>query len=69
MPTMPTSSVTQAVTELAETGYTRLQGLFDQVQVGELRQLLASHADRLQGSLYPGFTEARPDDGAVFMRR
>lgn len=58
--------VTQATAELAQAGYTCLPGLLDRVQTDELRQLLAVRIERLNGSRYPGFSEARPDDGAVF---
>jgi len=58
--------VTQATADLAQAGYTHLPGLLDRVQTDALRQLLAEQIDRLHGSRYPGFSEARPDDGAVF---
>lgn len=58
--------MTQAVAELAEAGYTHLPGLIDQPQADELRQLLAEQTERLQGRQYPGYSEARPEDGVAF---
>jgi len=58
--------VIQATAELAQAGYTHMPGLLDHAQTSELRQLLAEQVDRLDGSRYPGYSEARPNDGVVF---
>ncbi len=58
--------VTRATTDLAQIGYARLPGLLDRAQTDTLRQLLEEQIECLKGSRYPGFSEARPDDGAVF---
>ena len=66
MTNLSEQQIAQHIKDIEVLGYTRLPGFLAPETLAATRDRLAEIVEEMRGSVYPGYTEHRPDDEIVF---